>query len=186
MGSISTRTFVFAAKKTRKITLPIAIFASLAGGAGNAKPEHSKPAAPAGLREVSHCAPEEVVLASCSIGRKLVSVCGRNNRSTYRYGRPGRIEFTLTNLHHAHRMFAGGGENQITATSGAYRYVIYDSAVRRGFDREGHNPLAFTSGLMVLRNGRNLANKFCEPMDSDIIDTNSVPNFMPKGEYIGH
>ena len=186
MGSISTRTCDLKAKKTSGITLSIVVVASLAGGAGYSKTSHDKPVSQSSPRTASLCARDEAVLASCSVERKLASVCGRNGRATYRFGRPGRIELTATRLHHAHQMFAGGGESQIVVTAGFYRYVVYDRAIRRGFDDEGHNPLAFTSGLIVLRKGRQLASKLCEPMNTDIIDTNAASNFMSAGAYVWH
>jgi hypothetical protein len=186
MGSLPARTYTPKVTGVRKMIPASAIVAALVASTCSARSEPSKPTAPASRHMATLCAANELVLASCSIRTKLVSVCGRNRKATYRFGRPWRIELKTKNLHYAHQVFAGGGESQVVAISGAYRYVIYDRSIRSGIDIEGHSPLQFTSGLMVQRNGRYLANMICSPMNADIIDTSSVPNFMPKGEYIWH
>ena len=164
----------------------LAVFVALAALLGGVWPDAAGSAAQATRNVASLCATDEVVIASCPIRRKLVSVCGRNHRATYRFGRPGRIELSANVMHHAQQMFSGGGESQIVVAAGGYEYVLYDRAIRTGFGRNGHNDTVFISGLMVLRNGRHLGNTVCDPMDGDIIDTNSAPDFMPKGGYVWH
>jgi hypothetical protein len=186
MGSQSTRTCGTEAERTSKMMPSMAMFAGLAAIVGGLWPDDAKPAAKAGRNVASLCMPNEVIVASCPIRRKLVSVCGRNGIATYRFGRPGRLEVSANAMHHTHQMFSGGGESQIVVTAGVYQYVLYDNSIRTGFGRDGHNDPAFKSGLMVLRNGRRLANMVCAPRGGEIIDTDSAPRFMPAGDYVWH
>ncbi len=89
-------------------------------------------------------------------------------------------------MHHAGQMFAGGGETQIVVTRGVHQYVIYDSAIRVGRDREGHRPLQFASGLMVLQGGTHLTDVNCRPSEANFIDSKVVAGYMPSGEYVWH
>ncbi len=186
MGSLPARTGGLETKRSGKTVILAATLATMAGSASGAKLLSVSNIPAVVARVESLCALDETVLASCRIRRKMVSVCGRDHRAIYRYGRPDRIELVANRLHYAEQMFFGGSEFQIVSTQGAYRYVVYDSATKLGWDREGHNPSVFSSGLMVLRNGRHLSRVECAPMDRDMIDSSVARNHMPKGEYVWH
>jgi hypothetical protein len=91
----------------------MAMFAGLAAIVGGVWPDSAKPAANAGRNVASLCMPNEVIVASCPIRRRLVSVCGRNGIATYRFGRPGRLEVSANAMHHAHQMFSGGAKARL-------------------------------------------------------------------------
>ena len=184
MDGLSTCTGRTKAQRTAKIAIGFALLAAIQGAGSRSESLAAGLANEEKRPQVTLCAPNEVVLASCLIRRKLVSVCGLNRRATYRFGSPGRIELTATALHHASQMFAGGGESQVVVTRGNYRYVIYDRATRLDSDRAGRRPLQFASGIMILRNGRHLSDTKCGNLDKDIINTALLPNYMPRGNYV--
>ena len=164
----------------------LAVLVASMAATGGAWPDSASSAARASGSEASLCFQNEEVIASCRLRQKMVSVCGRSGSATYRFGRTGRIELSANGMYHAHQMFSGGGESQIVVHKGDYQYVLYDSTIRTGFGRDGHNYPVFASGLMVLRNGRHLADMACAPGTEAIIDTNSAPRFMPAGAYVWH
>jgi hypothetical protein len=186
MGSLPTRTCGPEGSSARKIALFMVALGAIVSAAGGTTRTRVTTVAPTIDPGSDLCKPDAAVLATCTIRRKLVSVCGHGHRSTYRFGRPDRIELEASSMDYVSQFFAGGGESQIVITRGAYQYVIYDSATRGDWDDEGHNPLIFSSGLMVLRHGRHLSDIACNPLDWDIVDTNAVSNYMPKGEYVWH
>ena len=149
-------------------------------------PEAAKSGAQASWNPANLCETDEVVLASCPIRRRIVSVCERDHRAIYRFGRAGRVELSANVMYLAHQMYSGGGESQIVVTRGAYQYVLYDRTIRTGFGGDGRNDPTFSSGLMVLKNGLHLANLVCATRSKDMIDANSATRFMPAGALVLH
>lgn len=137
----------------------------------------------------SLCARGEVVIFSCGVGRKMVSVCGGRTpapHAQYRFGAPGDIELAFpgpgqSGLTYAREMYSGGGALQIRFSNAGYDYAVYSRTVRTGFGRDGHNNPRFSDGVMVRRNGRLIANRACttEPR------ADAQPEeFMPEGRMM--
>lgn len=136
---------------------------------------------------VSLCHEQEVTIAACPIGRKLVSVCGWGKRqSVYRFGTPDRIELEARDLNVAKQGFSGGGETQIHFTKGIYRYILYDRTVRSGFGAEGQNDPQFSAGLIVQKNRRRLAERPCTTNTGAFIYSDLAGRYIEAGEYIEH
>jgi hypothetical protein len=128
----------------------------------------------------------EAVLASCAVGKKLVSVCGVDGKSTYRFGTLERLDIELTNLRTASRGFAGGGETQIQARNGAFTYLLFDSTVAGAWDGEGHRAHDFSSGLSVMKDGRIVSHETCTGHEGTAINSSALDHFMPQGSIIEH
>ena len=137
----------------------------------------------------SLCARGEVVIFSCGVGRKMVSVCGGRTpapHAQYRFGAPGDIELAFpgpgqSGLTYAREMYSGGGATQIRFSNGGYDYAVYSRTVRTGFGRDGRNNPRFSDGVMVQRGGRLIANRAC----TTALRGDAPPwDFMPEGEML--
>jgi hypothetical protein len=184
MDSLPTGTVCFEAKGLRKIALLFSVVFAAAAMGGYSQPLSAKSLSKPARILGSLCRQDEAVLASGAIRRKLLSVCGRGGRAVYGFGRLGRMEIQVETVHFASRMFSSGGETQLVASRGEYRYVVYDRATSLGWDKEGHNPMVFSSGLRVIRNGRRLADRSCNSLESDIIDREESLKHIREGVYV--
>ncbi len=133
----------------------------------------------------SLCATNEVVIFSCGVGRKMVSVCGRRTPTQgtiaqYRFGAPGDIELAYpgpgqSGLTYAREMYSGGGAQQIRFSNGGHDYAVYSRTVRTGF--RGRNNPQFSDGVMVRRGARLVSNRSCTtPVRAD----GQPEEFMPE------
>ena len=133
---------------------------------------------------VSLCQGPEMVLFTCPIERKIVSVCGLGpGRAVYRFGVPGRVEIEIADLRYASTGFSGGGESQVQATGPGYRYVVYTEIHRTGFGADGRHDPQSSSGLFVERGGRTVSSRVCAREGA--FDSR-VEAMMPGGEYVPH
>jgi hypothetical protein len=143
------------------------VAAALAAGPLFVAPEQSLKAAQVADVQGSLCATNEVVIFSCGVGRKMVSVCGGRRpapHAQYRFGAPGDIELAFpgpgqTGLTFAREMYSGGGALQIRFSNGGHDYAVYSRSVRTGF--RGRNRPLFSDGVMIRRAGRLVSNRAC-------------------------
>ena len=164
---------------------------ALAGLAGLAAPllvanGSGAAAAPVPTPRGSLCAVGEQVIFHCSIGRRMVSVCG--GRATaplaqYRFGTPGDIELAYPGpgqsaLTFAREAYSGGGALQIRFSNGGYDYAVYERTVRTGFGADGRHFPRFSDGVMVRRGRRLVANLACTTAP---YSTAGPEEFMPEG-----
>ena len=113
----------------------------------------------------THCKAGERVAYSCTLGRKVVSVCTTAGRQVaYRYGPLGKPEMTVTSTGQdgkAYRnevMLSGGGNQQhLRFSNGGYEYIVYSGITGPGFDP----PNVRGSGLVVLRGNDEVSSKEC-------------------------
>ena len=140
------------------------------------------PAAPA-YPGASLCEPQESVLASCAVGTRQVSICARGTKAVYRYGRPGRIEMTASDVHWASTGYSGGGELQVTARNAGHSYTLFDRIVRTGFGADGLNHPKADSGLVVRRGDKILSARNCTPVQPIAAD---VRELLPEGDFVDH
>lgn len=113
----------------------------------------------------TQCMAGERVAYSCTLGRKVVSVCISAGRQvTYRYGPLGKPEMTVVSTGQdgkAHRnevMLASGGNQQhLRFSNGGYEYLIYSGITGPSFDP----PNVRSSGLVVMRGANEVSSKEC-------------------------
>jgi hypothetical protein len=135
----------------------------------------------------SLCRGPEVTIATCSIGKKLVSVCGWGEKqSVYRYGTPDQIELEALDPRISQQSFSGGGETQIHFTKGRFRYILYDRIFRSGFGADGHTDPQFSAGLLVQKNGRRLAERACATTKAAFIRSDRATRYLKASAYIEH
>mgnify|MGYP000073639969 CR=1 FL=1 len=125
--------------------------------------DEAEDAAPAPQRVA--CGRGEANLFSCTAGNKRIAVCGVTNAqgqrtAQYRFGSGNGAEITLDGGRFANVAYSGGGESQIEFANGATRYIVYSRTVRTNFDERGNMP-EFTDGVVVVSNGRRIANREC-------------------------
>jgi hypothetical protein len=115
----------------------------------------------------SHCSEQEQTVFSCSLGKKLVSVCASKDISPtsgylqYRFGKRNAPELVFpTAAESAHRsvmraqtlMFSGGGGAYLRFINGQYNYIVY-TAIGKGWGTK--------EGVSVEKEGRLIANLKC-------------------------
>ena len=116
----------------------------------------------------SHCTSQEQTVFSCSLGRKLVSVCASRDISPtsgyvhYRFGPKNATEFTYptpsASFHRANiqartLMFSGGGGSYLRFINDQYSYIVY-TAIGKGWGTK--------DGVAVEKNGKLLSNLKCK------------------------
>lgn len=132
-------------------------------------------------RQKTLCAVGETKIFSCPVRGKLVSVCrDRTGVSTYRFGRPGRIELQSKNLRVA-QIGASGNTEEIFFENNGFQYVVHSGWWKTDPDRRGKRRMEENSGLAVLKRGRVVWRAQCpsiEWIDESAFDT------IPGGPFI--
>jgi len=114
----------------------------------------------------SLCAQDEQIAFSCSVGRKIVSLCASSDLSKtagyvqYRYGQRGKVEMTYpqTNVHPSTVFrwgvlgFSGGGTDYYRFSNAGYDYVVY-SGLGKDWSKEG---------VVVEKDGKRLQSLVCK------------------------
>lgn len=122
--------------------------------------------------EESLCVHDEVIVFSCHVGTKIVSLCrpSESPRSlTYRYGTPGHLELVYPRCGHEDRgafyttsaPLFGGGEATIAFKQAGYEYTLY-TKVGRAESGEAERVPVFEDGLMITRKGKVLQKRVCD------------------------
>ena len=125
-------------------------------------------ALPVGAAE-SLCDAQEQVIFSCSLGKKIVSVCASNDFSAssgylqYRFGRKGALELAFPDstdsapasqfVQARTLMFAGGGGGYLRFINGQHHYIVY-TAIGKGWGAK--------DGVAVEKNNQLIANLECQ------------------------
>lgn len=117
----------------------------------------------------SHCQEQEQIIFSCSLGKKMVSVCASTDFSSssgylqYRFGQKNALELAfpaLTEFTRPHPsiqartlMFAGGGGAYLRFIAGDYNYIVY-TAIGKGW--------GVKDGVAMEKDHRLVANLECQ------------------------
>ncbi len=115
----------------------------------------------------SHCTEAEETVFSCSLERKIVSVCASKPLTTqsgyvqYRFGGAGKPEFMFPKTDISPKsviqartlMFSGGGGAYLRFNRGAISYVVY-TAIGKGW--------GVKDGVAVERKGKTIAHFDCK------------------------
>lgn len=113
----------------------------------------------------THCMPEEQVIFSCSVGKKVVSICASDTlsstsgRAQYRFGALGKIELKIPAQPQHPTTFSRLGvmrgpaweDTHIRVANGEYAYTVYEGE-GKGWQR---------SGVLVTKKDQTLANLSC-------------------------
>lgn len=130
----------------------------------------------------SLCKAGEPVLFECGAGAKRIAVCGKTPE--YRFGTPARLDLSASaGMTYASTPYSGGGEQQLSVTNGAYRYIVYSNMIRTGFGPGGNNP-AFEAGVTVQREGKTLSTRKCTAPRDAGVDLELAEKLLPQGEFI--
>lgn len=116
----------------------------------------------------SLCDAQEQVIFSCSLGKKMVSVCASNDFSAskgylqYRFGQKGALEMAFPELADSALasqfvqartlMFSGGGGGYLRFINGQHHYIVY-TAIGKGWGAK--------DGVAVEKNNQLVANIEC-------------------------
>lgn len=100
----------------------------------------------------------------CAFGAREASVTQDGERLTYRFGRPGRPDLTLTGdaesgtLFYHRTLYARGEDQTLRFVNGDFSYVIFNGWSAPNLYLEGARDF---SGLLVLRRGRVIRRMDC-------------------------
>lgn len=119
-------------------------------------------------RNTTLCKPQEAVVFSCHIHKKIVSICSSGADSEigsymqYRFGLPDGIEMRLPNVpssptssFHGARIESNNGRDAtgyLRINNGSYSYIVYQATSYDG-DRPG--------GLVVEKDGKIISRQMC-------------------------
>lgn len=117
----------------------------------------------------SLCHEREQIIFSCSLGKKMVSVCASNDFSAskgylqYRFGQKDALEMAFPDLTEAAPasqsiqartlMFAGGGGGYLRFINGLHHYIVY-TAIGKGW--------GVKDGVAVEKDNQLIANLECQ------------------------
>jgi hypothetical protein len=116
----------------------------------------------------SHCNEQEQIVFSCSLGKKIVSVCASAELTPssgylqYRFGAKNALELILPASRNSAQketilantlMFAGGGGGYLRFINGHYQYVVY-TAIGRGWGTK--------EGVLVKKGAKQIVNLKCQ------------------------
>ena len=123
---------------------------------------------PVGAAE-SLCQEQEQIIFSCSLDKKMVSVCASTDFSSssgylqYRFGQKNALELAFPALTESVRshphiqartlLFAGGGGGYLRFITGNYNYIVY-TAIGKGWGAK--------DGVAVEKNHRLVVNMECQ------------------------
>jgi hypothetical protein len=117
-----------------------------------------------------------LILFTCSVGNKTVSVTTVGDQLTYHYGTQAKEEMSITGTAKSGNIFwltqrFAGIENQMRFKSGDFSYIVYDS------EGNGNVGAAATSGLVVMKGTKTIADKSCAKYTefSASYDFNTLP-----------
>ena len=134
--------------------------------------------------DVSLCQRPEMVLFSCWVEAKVVSICGqKQGGAVYRFGRPDRIELEATDLHFNDHGFSGGGETQVYVDTPTHRYIVYDKVIKTTLNDKGRYNPRETAGLVVQSRGRTVASRECARWTDFEPSTRKL---VSEGDYVPH
>ena len=123
----------------------------------------------------THCSEQEQTVFSCSLGKKLVSVCASSDISPtsgylqYRFGKknapelifPATTESTLRSVVRARTlMFSGGGGGYLRFINGRYSYIVY-TAIGKGWGTK--------DGVSVEKDDKPIANLKCQDVPASVL-----------------
>ena len=127
----------------------------------------------------NHCTSAEQIVFSCTIGKKILSVCASNILSKqagymqYRFGQKNKIEMSYPETPQHPRQFiffssvpyAGGGEAHLRFANGQYEYIVYDRTTKGEWGKAGHRPTFFSAGVVIRKDKKIISNLKCRPED---------------------
>ncbi|TAN68143.1 MAG: hypothetical protein EPN17_09910 [Methylobacter sp.] len=124
----------------------------------------------------SYCSEQEQTVFSCSLGKKIVSVCASKDISPtsgylqYRFGKQNAPELIFPALTNAPSqrsgiqarslMFSGGGGAYLRFINGNYNYIVY-TAIGKGWGTK--------DGVSVEKDGKLIANLKCSDVPVSIL-----------------
>lgn len=136
------------------------------------------------LADNSHCSKAEKTVFSCTVSKKIVSICASQNLSPtegymqYRFGKKGIPELLIPPLNEhplkhveADAYQAASGQNgSITFKNGEYSYTVHWSSIRSdSLASNGTSTWVDESGLTLVRNGKTIANLKCSPSGGGVL-----------------
>jgi hypothetical protein len=121
----------------------------------------------------THCSEQEQIVFSCSLGKKIVSVCASSDLSSnngylqYRIGQRNAPELVLPiatapgqHIQARTLMFSGGGGSYLRFINGAYHYIVY-TAIGKGW--------GVKDGVSVEKNNKRIVNLKCQDIPTSIM-----------------
>jgi hypothetical protein len=126
--------------------------------------------------------PATDTLLSCSTGAKRIEVTSDGTNLTYRFGKPGKPELTLTGnaksgtVFYHRTLYARGEDQTLRFVSGDYSYVVFASY----YAPDGGGAEISRAGVVILEGEREIGRAICKP-DGDMREW-PIFETLPKDE----
>ena len=131
----------------------------------------------------SHCSREEKTVFSCTVGKKIVSVCASKDLSPvagymqYRFGKKGKPELSIPALSqhplkHVQAdayQAASGQTGSMTFSHGQYSYTLVWSESRTDNAPDGSSMWVNEAGLTIARKGKVIADLPCSLAEGGVL-----------------
>lgn len=118
------------------------------------------------LEDKTLCSSSDVVVLSCNIKQKILSVCQqKNNKFVYKYGKPHKVELTISSKPlYSHNQFVRANvESRLRFHNKGYDYIVYSNNLFT-YDKhpnDGTGVYKAGHGVYVLKNNKLLADLKC-------------------------
>jgi hypothetical protein len=138
--------------------------------------------------ENNHCTKEEKVVFSCTVGKKVVSVCASQNLSPsegymqYRFGKIGSPELLIPQLNEHPLKYvevdayqaASGSNGSMMFKNGEFEYTVHwSSYLSDSQTSNGSSIWLSEAGLIVMRKGKSFANFKCNLASGGVLEVDA-------------
>jgi hypothetical protein len=144
--------------------------------------------ASAGAKTATLCAPEEMVIFSCSAGPRTASICASSGLSKdhgtmqYRFGSPGKLELAYpatpakaaVDFKGGWMAFSGGGGAFLRFSNGPFEYTIFSATGKWGPNGAARDE----EGVAIRKEGKEFSNFVCRSFDPVVGELG--PDFLDK------
>jgi hypothetical protein len=128
------------------------------------------------------CRADETVMFACTTAKGMAYVCTSKPFTAtagtlqYRFGQPGHVDLAYPatpdrpagHFHFSSTAYSGGGEAHLAFSNDGYDYLLYDRTIAGDWDKQGHRPHAFSTGVLVRKGRRIVSNRRCLKADDSM------------------
>ena len=140
--------------------------------------------------ETTLCNNSDVVVFSCDIKKKKLSVCKHKNQIIYKYGTKNKIELKIKSKpRYSYRQFVRANyEEHLRFYNKGYDYIVYSSEFmeyeKSPYDKTAH--YVEHNGVYVVKNKKLLATLRCTKTYPHMKWIGNIGNNAIKEKYIGY
>ncbi len=140
------------------------------------------------LADETLCSNSDVVVLSCNIKQKILSVCHqKDNKFVYKYGKPHNVELTISSrpLYSHNQFIRANEESRLRFHNKGYDYIVYSNDLftydNNPYDGTGRYEAGH--GVYVVKNNKLLADLKCNKTYPDMGDIYSFRDNFEHEKY---